>query len=235
MMEQIRHENPTPPRQHRPDVSPLIEQICLKCLRKNHGERYATAQELAQAVRGYLNQVGYARNFTTMGTLFIGLAPVILAINLTVYFLLQSHVWEPVIWTVMFAMYPALYGVFLLAPAQEAGQANYLSRVELWSIWGAKLFAAVSISIALRVAFWDELGKALVLVYPVFAALSGMAVFVMVAKMPRILYFVPAATWLTGIAMVFHLEWAPILYGICALLGLLLYGLYLRKLGMELS
>jgi serine/threonine-protein kinase len=235
LIQRIRRDDPVPPRKHRPDVNPTIEHICLKCLHKEPAERYSSSAELAGALRGYLREVGYARNFTTMGALFMVLAPVILAINLAVYFLIQTHFYEPVIWFVMFLMYPALYTMFLLAPTRTTGHDHYLSRLELWSVWGGKLFAALAISVAIRVEFADDPTRALRLVYPVFAALSGMAVFCMVVKMPRKLYWVPVGCWLTGIAMVFHLKWAPILYGVCSLVGLLLYGYYLRTLGRELS
>ena len=44
-------EAPTPPRQIVRDVSPAIEAVCLKALRKVSDERYATAAELAQEVQ----------------------------------------------------------------------------------------------------------------------------------------------------------------------------------------
>lgn len=236
LVDRIRHEKPLPPRQRRPEVSPRIETICLKCLEKDPAKRYASAQELAQELRRYLQEVRFARNFAEMGALMQVLAPVVLLINLAVYLLIQQGVWEPIIWLVMFSMYPALFSVFLLAPAKDAGQENALSRLEMWSIWGGKLFAALSISIALRVEFAREPKTAILLVYPVFAALSGMAVFAWVSKMSRKrTFFLAAGCWLTGIAMVFHLEWAPIYYGVYCLVGVFIFGLYLRKLGKELS
>jgi eukaryotic-like serine/threonine-protein kinase len=44
-------EAPTPPRQIVADVSPALEAVCLKALRKTSDERYATAAELAQEVQ----------------------------------------------------------------------------------------------------------------------------------------------------------------------------------------
>jgi hypothetical protein len=73
------------------------------------------------------------------------------------------------------------------------------------------------------------------LVYVVFAALSGMAAFALVSKMARKLYWLPAGAWAAGIVMVYFLDLAPLLYGAYACAGVVLYGLYLRNLGRELS
>src|SRR5947209_17131569 len=42
---------PPPPRQLRPDLPPIIEEIILRCLAKKPDERYATGTELAQALQ----------------------------------------------------------------------------------------------------------------------------------------------------------------------------------------
>jgi predicted Ser/Thr protein kinase len=235
LVDRIREEEPAPPRANGRDVNPRIAAICLKCLQKDPAKRYPTALEFAQALRRYQVEVQYARHFTSMGTFLLGLGPVVLLINLAVFLLLRIHVFEPVIWLVMFSMYPALFSVFLLAPAKDTGLDYSLSRKEMWSIWGGKFFAAVAISAALRTAFAHDPERALVLVYPVFAALSGMAVFILVAKMERKLVLLAFGSWLTGVVMVFKLEWSPIFYGVYAMAGVLLYGMYLRKLGEDLK
>jgi hypothetical protein len=235
LVEKIRTEEPVPPRQRRRNVNPRIEQICLKCLRKDPAQRYPTALELAQELRRFLHEVRYARNFTSMGTLLLGLGPVVLLVNLAVYFLIRFHADEPLIWLVMFSMYPALFTVFWLAPGKDAGVDSHFPRVEMWSIWVGKMFAAISISVALRSAFAQEPEKALLLVYPVFAALSGMAWFIPAGRIPRKFAVLAVGAWLLAVAMVVQLTWAPILYGAYGLIVDLVYGLYLRRLGRELS
>src|SRR5205814_10694882 len=46
-LEQVKTQEPVPPRRLRRSVSVDLETICLKCLEKEPGRRYATAQALA--------------------------------------------------------------------------------------------------------------------------------------------------------------------------------------------
>ena len=47
-------QNPTPPSQHRPDLDPRLEAICLKAMAKQSHERYATMTEMAAALADFL-------------------------------------------------------------------------------------------------------------------------------------------------------------------------------------
>ncbi len=47
-------DKPLPPTRLRPDIPPALEAICLKCLEKDPGGRYATAADLATDLRGFL-------------------------------------------------------------------------------------------------------------------------------------------------------------------------------------
>jgi serine/threonine protein kinase len=50
----VLHRDPRPPQRLNPSVPPELEAICLKCLRKRPGQRYATAAELAEDLGRWL-------------------------------------------------------------------------------------------------------------------------------------------------------------------------------------
>jgi serine/threonine protein kinase len=52
---QVLSEEPLPPTQLRPEVPPELEAICLKCLEKEPGQRFASAVALAEDLRCYRN------------------------------------------------------------------------------------------------------------------------------------------------------------------------------------
>jgi WD40 repeat protein/tRNA A-37 threonylcarbamoyl transferase component Bud32 len=50
----VMHEEPVPPSRRRAKLSPDLETICLKCLRKEPGQRYASAEALAEDLERFL-------------------------------------------------------------------------------------------------------------------------------------------------------------------------------------
>jgi formylglycine-generating enzyme required for sulfatase activity len=50
VLHKLRHDDPPAPRQVRADIPRDLETICLKCLKKDPGQRYASAQDLADDI-----------------------------------------------------------------------------------------------------------------------------------------------------------------------------------------
>lgn len=55
ILRQVLYEEPLPPRRLRPQISRDLESVCLKCLEKEPGKRYPSAQALAEDLRCYLD------------------------------------------------------------------------------------------------------------------------------------------------------------------------------------
>src|SRR5262249_45301197 len=53
-LEQVRGQEPVPPRRLQPKVPADLETVCLKCLHKEPARRYATAEALAGGLRRFL-------------------------------------------------------------------------------------------------------------------------------------------------------------------------------------
>jgi formylglycine-generating enzyme required for sulfatase activity len=57
---QVLTQEPEPPSKLRPGLDPALEAICLKAMAKRPADRYASMQELAEALTGYLRATGQA-------------------------------------------------------------------------------------------------------------------------------------------------------------------------------
>jgi serine/threonine-protein kinase len=234
LLTMIRDGKPEPPRRHNPDIDPELEHICLRCLCKAPQERYASAHELAEKLRGFTRERRYLRNFTTLGTWTLALAPVGLVIHLIVWWMLQGPFREPVVWLLIYSLYLKLCPALLTA-LRFSGRQNGPHWREPWALWGGHAIATTLIAVALRTELAVPAREVILLMYPVFAALGGMVFIIEASKMSWKMSLGPVGFWLVGVVMLFHREAAPIYLGAYDALGSVAYGLYLRKEGKRLG
>jgi serine/threonine-protein kinase len=234
LLAQIRDGKPDPPRRRNPDIDPELDQICLRCLCKAPQERYASAHELAEKLRGFTRDRQYVRNYTTLGTWLLALAPVGLLIHLCVWWMLQGAFSEPVVWLLVASNYLKLCPTLLLA-LRFSGRQGVPHWREPWALWGGYIVATILIAVALRAGLAVPARDVILAMYPVLAAVGGMVFLIEASKMPWKMSWGPVGFWLVGVVMVLHREAAPIYLGVYEFLADLAYGLYLRKLGQQLG
>src|SRR5262249_56797560 len=85
LLARIRDYEPDPLGRHNPKINPKLERICLRCLRKEPGRRFATARELAEALRAVRTDEDYPSHYTTLATLTLADAPIGLVTHLVVF------------------------------------------------------------------------------------------------------------------------------------------------------
>src|SRR5262249_47677115 len=146
--------------------------------------------------------------------------------HLAVFWMLQAWFYEPAVWPVFFSSYGILFATIWLH--ERAGRPT-TSRNErtYWSAWIGQLHAAALIAVALRTTYPGPPREVVLLMYPVLAALNGMAFFIDASRMPWTFRWGPYGYWLTGLVMLIYLPWAPLFFCAFTAFGYSAYALYL--------
>jgi eukaryotic-like serine/threonine-protein kinase len=241
-LEQVRTQEPVPPSQLAPKVPRDLEGVCLKCLEKEAGRRYPTAEELAddldrflggESVRarssGVVDQLArvlsrshYDVQFHAWGTLLLWLAPLTLLAQVPVRALARAG--RP-----LDAAVPAagLWWGNRRGRKAAAGPAQRL----LWSIlFGNLLALALMAAVSLPPLGGPSDPLAL---YPRWAVLTGLAFFVMGGAYWGGCYLIGLSFFGLALLMPLAPEWAPLGLGGLLSAALALVGVRLRRLGRE--
>jgi serine/threonine-protein kinase len=227
-LEQVLTLEPVPPQLLNPKVSRGLEAICLRCLRKSPAERYASGVELADALRAELDRPNKADDWVSIANRMLLLAAVFFAGHLAAFLLARAGGPEPLLWLSVFAPYGLLFAAFRANRA--APPAGRQPQRLLWSIWVGHLFAGVAVFLGCRLTSGADYVHGFLLAYPGYAALTGLAFFVMGSTYWSREYAFGLAWVALAALMPLFLPYAPLAHaGLSAVCDVLI-GLYLRRL-----
>jgi serine/threonine-protein kinase len=246
---QVVEREPAPPRLLNPSVDRDLETICLKCLEKEPGARYADAAAVADDLERYLNDESIqARSLNVMDRLARTLgrdyldadfsayslmlqlfAGVILAEQIVMFVLLKFDASTTTLGLARLVQYPVLAIIFW----QCLGRLLPQSRNErlLWSVWlGYFIACAVISAIDAQVSGLAEMLHGSLYAHQSVAA--AVCFFVMGGAYWGRFYPLAVVFFALAIAMPLCREWSPLVFGSSWAVALTLIARHLRRLGV---
>jgi len=253
-LERVRSEEPQPPRQVQPALPADLETICLKCLRKDPAERYATAEALAEDLTRFLegepiearslnlvdrltrtlNRTGNLPDLRRTTNMFLVLGPVPLLAQVLTYLILAGQPSYPLAATlVALGTLVGLIGLYYLVSGEGVRiplttTTRHLWAVRLGLVFGMIVMVLVSYQLAPPDRPWDLLA-----VFPLWSVLGGATMFGLGGIYWGRLYLLGLGFLLLAVLMPLRLEWAPLAFGL--VLSTFLQGLawHMRRIHQE--
>jgi serine/threonine-protein kinase len=241
---QVRGEEPVRPRLLNATIDPDLEFICLKCLEKQPGHRYASARALAEDLNRYLNSEPVLARTSNLGYLFGRIvrethhAPVmenwgglwiwhslmlflLCAVTNLLYWLeVRDHITYLALWSIGLMVWASI----LWNRRRHLGPVLFVER-QMAHAWAAGVIASVG-TFVVEVL----LGLPVLSLSPVLAVLAGMVFLFMAGMLSGWFYLAAGLCFAAVLPMARLPEVAPLLFGIVSCIGFFVPGLrYYRR------
>ena len=252
-IEQVRENDPVPPRFLQPKTPRDLETICLKCLEKQPRRRYAAAADLAADLRAFLHdepinahsltfldQVtrsishhGFDARFRGFATGMLCFAPIPIVLHLIAFAVFHGQSYYPIAMTLTTAGM-----IFTMLPLLLVSGMPTLRRLPAWqrkhfiTTWIGHMIAMGCMLLAVALSVPPDRPEALLMVYALWAATAGLT-FLAHATEAGMYYMIAAILFVMSAVLALTPYYAPLEVAAIMSVNLVAQGLYLRRLTSE--